>query len=89
MRELRFLLDNQWVSSSENRHFTVYNPANGQKAAFVADAAVSDVEAAVDAACRASAAWAARPVQERCAFLLKAAELLEHRLSEVAASETE
>ncbi len=89
MRELRFLLDNQWVSSSENRHFTVYNPANGQKAAFVADAAVSDVEAAVDAACRASAAWAARPVQERCAFLLKAAELLEHRLSEVAAAETE
>lgn len=66
----------------------MYNPANGQKIASAARATTADVEAAVDAAARASAVWAAWPVKERCKLLLKTAKLLEERCPELAAAET-
>lgn len=89
MKKLRFLLDNRWVSSTGNAYFEVYNPANGQKIASAAEATASDVEAAAEAAARAASAWAARSVRERCRLLLKTADLLEKRLPELAAAETE
>lgn len=83
------MLDNQWMSSTDGGYFAVYNPANGQKIASAAEATAADVEEAAAAADRASAAWAARPVKERCRLLLRTAELLERRLPELAAAETE
>lgn len=89
MKKLRFLIHNQWMSSAEDRYFAVYNPANGQEIAKAAEATASDVEKAVEAAAKAALSWAAKPVTERCGLLLKTAELMEKRLSELAAAETE
>lgn len=70
-------IDGSWIES--DRTFDVFNPANGEKIAEVADADVKDAHAAIEAASRAFAGWSATTAYERyeklhCAYELMMAE---------------
>ena len=64
--------------------FDVINPANEQVLVSVASAEVSDADAALDAAERAMADWAARTPRQRSEVLRKAWELMTARLEDFA-----
>jgi RHH-type transcriptional regulator, proline utilization regulon repressor / proline dehydrogenase / delta 1-pyrroline-5-carboxylate dehydrogenase len=57
----------------------VRDPATGAIVGHVIDANVQDVDAALSCAAAAAPAWAARPVDERAACLMRMADLMEAR----------
>ena len=63
----------------------VRNPATGEVFAAAPDAAVEDLDLAVDAATRAFPKWRDTPIAERKAALVKAAEAIEAHADELAA----
>ncbi len=65
-----------WLPAADGSRIDVINPATEQTIASVADAAVVDALAAVDAAARAGPAWAARPPRERGEILRRCFELI-------------
>ena len=67
-------IDGVWTGAAERT--PVRNPANGEIVAEVADVGVAGARAAIDAAHRAQKDWAARTAKERCAILLKWAQLM-------------
>mgnify|MGYP006189472539 FL=1 len=67
-------INGQWRHSTQQ--FAVYNPADGQVLAQVADASAKDAEQAVEAAASALASWSALPADERAALLLRWYQLL-------------
>jgi succinate-semialdehyde dehydrogenase/glutarate-semialdehyde dehydrogenase len=66
----------RWRAASDASTMEVIDPATEQPLAKVADASVEDGIAAVDAAYRAGAAWAATPPRERGEMLRRAFELM-------------
>ena len=64
--------------------FAVLNPATGERIAEVADATGKDALAALDAACRVQAQWAATSPRERSAILRRAWELVTSRTEDFA-----
>lgn len=73
--ETRNLINNQWLASDDQ--FPVINPATDEPIASVAGgSAVQRTRAAVDAACNARHAWAARPAAERGRLLAALAQLM-------------
>jgi aldehyde dehydrogenase (NAD+) len=73
------------VASGGGTHYTIRNPARpGERLAAFADSTREDATAAVDAADRAAAAWAATPGPQRGAILFRFAELLEASKTELA-----
>ena len=89
MRQIRMMIDNQKIVSSEGINFFVCNPAKGNRIASVAGASAEDVQKAVGAASKAFPGWSALSVEKRCEYLLRAAELIENYRQELAAAETE
>jgi len=75
-------IDGAWVKTTER--FDVINPANEQVLASVASADIADADAALDAAERAMADWAARTPRARSEVLRKAWELMTARLDHFA-----
>lgn len=67
-------INGQWLHSKQS--FSVYNPADGQVLAQVADASAKDAAQAVEAAACALASWSALPTSERAALLLRWYQLL-------------
>lgn len=67
---------------------TLRNPATEQPLAVVQEATPRQVDAAVVAARRAFNAWGPRPVTERAAVLLRAADLIDRYADDLAALET-
>ncbi|HET6733033.1 NAD-dependent succinate-semialdehyde dehydrogenase [Mycobacterium sp.] len=65
--------------------YTVTNPATGELVDEIPNAADEEVRAAIDRVHRGYAAWRARPVAERAAIVLRAAELFAERADELAA----
>ncbi|MGW3995678.1 NAD-dependent succinate-semialdehyde dehydrogenase [Amycolatopsis sp. NPDC004772] len=65
--------------------YTVTNPATGELVDEIPNAADEEVRAAIDRVHRGYAAWRARPVAERAAVVLRAAELFAERADELAA----
>ncbi|MFG1421793.1 NAD-dependent succinate-semialdehyde dehydrogenase [Roseixanthobacter liquoris] len=63
------LIGDAWVAGSNGAQIEVLNPSTGGVLASVADATVADGLAAVDAAARAAAAWAATPPRARAVIL--------------------
>lgn len=57
MRE-QLVIGGEWVDGSENSRIDVFNPANGEKIASVADGTPADATAAVEAASTAQVEWA-------------------------------
>ena len=79
------LIDGDWVSAGQGSTFSVFNPANGEFIADVADCGAEEATAAVVAADKAFPAWAATPAPERSKLLRKWQELLVSNADELAA----
>jgi succinate-semialdehyde dehydrogenase/glutarate-semialdehyde dehydrogenase len=65
--------------------YTVTNPATGELLDEIPNAADEEVRAAIERVHRGYGAWRARPVAERAAVVLRAAELFAERADELAA----
>ena len=75
-------IDGAWRKA--DARFDVINPATEAVLASVASADIADADAALDAAARAMADWAARPPRARAEVLRKAWELMTARLDRFA-----
>jgi len=75
-------IDGQWRATTER--FDVINPATEEVLASVASADIPDADAALDAAERAMADWAARTPRARSEVLRRAWELMTERLDHFA-----
>ncbi|MEU3980667.1 NAD-dependent succinate-semialdehyde dehydrogenase [Streptomyces sp. NPDC026672] len=74
----------KWTAASEGARFEVRDPATDRPIATVADATVADALAAVDAAERAAADWAATSPRERAEILRRGWELMTARAEDLA-----
>ena len=70
------LIGGQWRPSSAGRRIDVSNPATEALIASVADATVQDAAAAVEAASKAAAGWAATAPRKRSEILRRCFELM-------------
>ncbi|RII41263.1 aldehyde dehydrogenase family protein [Galactobacter valiniphilus] len=62
----------------------IFDPATGELVGFVPAVTEADVDAAVETARAAQKSWAALPLAERQAYMLKAADAIEERAEELA-----
>ncbi|MDQ0175621.1 aldehyde dehydrogenase [Bacillus chungangensis] len=89
VREIKLFINGEYVESSENKTFTVKNPATQEVIATVHEATKADV----DRACRAARAafesgpWRMMPVSERSAKIRRMAEIMMERREEIARME--
>ncbi|OYT70232.1 MAG: betaine-aldehyde dehydrogenase [Chloracidobacterium sp. CP2_5A] len=84
------LIDGQWVEAKRGQVFKVYNPANGEVIAHVAEGNAEDIDLAVKAARRAfdEGPWRKLTPSERGRLIWKLADLVERHLEEFAQLET-
>jgi len=82
MDQTDLYIDGQWRATTER--FDVINPATEEVLASVASADIPDADAALDAAERAMADWAARTPRARSEVLRRAWELMTERLDHFA-----
>ncbi len=82
----KLLIDGKFVDAKEGRTLERRSPGHGFVVSRYAQAGEADVELAVQAAHRAfeTGAWPRMKASERSAVLLKAADLIEGRLAEIA-----
>lgn len=83
------LIDNQWVSGSENKYIDVDNPATGERIGKVACASIQDLDRALAAAQRGFEQWRNVSAHERGATMRRAASLLRDRIDSIAANLTQ
>jgi betaine-aldehyde dehydrogenase len=83
-RRLRNFIGGEAVDPAEGQTEEVVNPATGAAIASAPLSTKADVDAAVAAAKRAFAGWAATPPGERARALLRMADLIEERGEEIA-----
>lgn len=90
MPDLRLanLIDGRLQAALQDAWIEVHEPATGSVFAQCPDSDASDVEAAVLAASRAAAGWAATPAEQRAHLLQRLADLIEARQDEFAALES-
>ena len=83
-------INNEWRAAASGERFDVVNPATEEVVAEVAKGAEADVGAAVTAAktCFEGDQWRGLSARDRGKILMKAADLLETRATEVATLET-
>ncbi len=84
MRTLQNFINGRWVASRSTDHLTLVDPATEESLASVPAGSADDVDAAVTAAQRAAAEWAARPLEERLDHLRRASDVLERHVGEIA-----
>jgi aldehyde dehydrogenase (NAD+) len=84
MREYKLFIDGKWVPSSAGTVADDLNPATGAVYAKVHQASKQDVDAAIGAAYRAREAWGHTVPAQREGILLKAAAILDTKVSEFA-----
>ncbi len=77
-------LQGEWRDAEGGGTFDVEDPSTGQILTQVADAGVSDGEAALDAAVQTQAEWAATAPRERGEILRRAFELITERADDLA-----
>jgi len=84
------LIGGKWMSAKSGKTFEVFNPADGQVFAHVADSDKADVDLAVAAARKAfdGGAWPAMLPRERARLLWKLADLIDANADELALIET-
>ena len=76
-------IDGEWVDGSTGEQFEDYSPHTGEVFAHVADGTRDDAVRAIEAAQRAFPAWADTGPKERQRLLLRTADLVEQRASEI------
>jgi len=69
-------IDGKWVNADDGTTFPVYNPANNDEIAAIANVGTTEVQRAIEAAELAQKLWAARPAKERSIILRKWYELI-------------
>jgi acyl-CoA reductase-like NAD-dependent aldehyde dehydrogenase len=84
MKEYKMFIGGEWIASSGNTIIEDTNPATGKVFARVHHASETDVERAIAAAYGARQAWGNSLAKERETVLLKAADILEQRIPEIA-----
>jgi vanillin dehydrogenase len=84
----RLLIGGRWTDAGDARTYEKIGPYTGEPVGRVAAASAADADAAVQAAHGAFPAWAATPAGERRAVLSRAADLLEERAADIAATVT-
>ena len=77
-------INGQWVPAADGGTLQVFDPATGKVIKTIADARVEDGAAALDAAARAQASWAATPPRVRGEILRRAFDLMQDRKHEFA-----
>ncbi|WP_410668019.1 NAD-dependent succinate-semialdehyde dehydrogenase [Amycolatopsis sp. cmx-4-68] len=82
--EKGLLIDGQWRQAAGGGTFAVEDPATGRTLGEISDATPADAMAALDAADRARAKWAAVPPRRRAEILRRAHDLLIARRHEFA-----
>lgn len=88
MRQLPHWIDGKPRDAANGAWLDVFDPANGQAFAQVADGDAQDIDAAVAAAETALPAWSGLPDTERARWLEKLAQALEDRLDDFAHAES-
>jgi acyl-CoA reductase-like NAD-dependent aldehyde dehydrogenase len=89
MDAYRNLIGGEWVGASDHATFATGNPARGDAVlGTFPSATVADAAQAVAAAAEAFPAWRATPAPSRGAILFRAAELLDERFDDIAATLT-
>jgi succinate-semialdehyde dehydrogenase/glutarate-semialdehyde dehydrogenase len=78
-------IDGQWRQATDGRLIEVVDPSTERVIAEVPDAAMVDVEAAVEAAARAAAGWSETPPRKRSEILRRCFELMMQRSETLAA----
>ena len=84
MKEYKLFINGEWVPSSTGTIVDDLNPATGSVYAKVHQASDEDIEAAIAAAYGAREEWGKTGPAEREALLIKAASILDERISEFA-----
>ncbi|MDQ6647061.1 MAG: aldehyde dehydrogenase [Pseudomonadota bacterium] len=88
MPRLTNLIAGQPQAPRSRAWLDVHEPATGACFMLCPDSSADDVDAAVEAARGAAQGWAATPIEQRAALLLRLANLVESRLGEFAALES-
>lgn len=86
----QLLINNEWVEGVSGKRFETINPATGEVICDVAEAEASDVDRAVEAACKAftTGDWTQMSATRRGELLYKLADLIEQNKEELARLET-
>lgn len=87
-KSYKLLIDGKWVDSKEGQTFNAYCPANGELLATCVNGSREDVDLAVKAAWKAFDSWKNISPQERAAYLMKIADLIDERAGLLAMTET-
>ncbi|MBI4899794.1 MAG: NAD-dependent succinate-semialdehyde dehydrogenase [Actinobacteria bacterium] len=74
----------EWRAARSGRTFGVTDPSTGEVVKEIADAAVEDGVAALDAACEAFPSWSRTPARERAELLRDAYDLIQERAEDLA-----
>lgn len=86
--KLNNLIDGRPQAPVDGRYLDVYEPATGQVFAYCPASSAADVDAAVQAAQRASAGWANTRPEDRAGYLMRLADLIETELGSLAELES-
>ncbi|MGC9209630.1 MAG: aldehyde dehydrogenase family protein, partial [Nitrososphaeria archaeon] len=91
MNTYMMFVDGEWVGSSDGGTYSVINPATGKPLAEVAKGTAEDAKRAIDAAYDSfrKGTWRRMTPSERARILLKLADAVEERISELAVLETQ
>lgn len=84
----KLYIDGKWTDASDGGTFEAYCPADGKLLATCANATKKDVDAAVAAAWKAFPEWKDVSAQDRAAYLLKIADLIDANAEKLAMVET-
>jgi acyl-CoA reductase-like NAD-dependent aldehyde dehydrogenase len=84
VRTYQLYYGGEWHDAVDGGHFEVTEPYSGEPFARVPTGGAKDMQAAIAAAADAFPAWAATPPAERARLLLKAAEIVKRRRTEIA-----
>ena len=78
-------VNGNWIGGNGTETFDVLNPATGEKLATLPEMGATETAAAIDAAYKAQAVWAARPAKDRSILLRKWFDLIIANADELAA----
>jgi malonate-semialdehyde dehydrogenase (acetylating) / methylmalonate-semialdehyde dehydrogenase len=84
LEPVRNYIGSEWRSSAASEQANVWNPATGERLGTVPMSPVSEVDAAIQAAAKASPGWRRIPAGDRINFLFRLRELLKQNFEDLA-----
>ncbi|TDH26191.1 NAD-dependent succinate-semialdehyde dehydrogenase [Segetibacter sp. 3557_3] len=77
-------INNQWNTTSDDKYFEVFNPANGELVANVADCGPLEAQSAIEAASAAFPMWSKKTAYERATIMRRWFNLLHENADDLA-----